>query len=431
MTSSLRRKHPITRRSILRWMQDSLYLSVGLSFAWGACFCQAGEVTAPKSRTTSAGRAAVDTKPTTKGVGRSKIMVLSVGPASVKAPASPPKSAKKTTRPAARIIRAQNEVEPVASDFEEEPVTLTAGEVVPPPAAIPEPKAPQADAIQRLRDRSAKARWDELHQEWLRARKQRQAQAEEVLQQPPAAEQATEGATSTDNPFESEASAAGAKIIPPSSNVRDAATGEGVTAPNVAPGRVFLQSQQNQVPQLQGETEAQARERLRLDLEAQEALKVDPPVRDPSAMPKISEINPNPVDWALPAGRPVPELDAKRYVQLGAATYTPRVFPEFTYSFEATNVYSNPLYFEDPTLERYGHTLPPLIQPVASVARFGGQVALFPYQVAMKPLCAKIYPLGWYGPGEYVPYRLYQLPLNPKAVAAEVGTILGVGYVTP
>lgn len=406
-------------------MQDSLYLSLGLACVYGAEYCDAGQIAPLKPRTTAAGRATVAKSNTSKATASSQGKL-------------PTQLPTKIGRPATRVIRAQSEAE--MSEFDAEPIVpVVATEVIPAPAVSGQPDSPdtqQVDAIQKLRDRSAKARWDDLHQEWLRARKKRQSETETEPSQPPAAEQPVEGSATEEKPFTAETPRAEPTTVPRSATT-DAVSndehvpGKGVTAPRIPSGRVFLQSQQNDIQPLPGETEAQAKERRRLELEAEEALKVPPAIRDPNAMPKISEIDPNPIDWALPAGRPVPDVDAKRYIKLGGTPYIPRTFERYDYHFAATDVYSNPLYFEDPQLERYGHTLPPLIQPIASVARFGGQLVLFPYQVAMKPFAAKIYPLGWYGPGEYTPYRLYQLPLNAKAAAAEVGTILGVGYATP
>lgn len=372
-------------------MQDSLRLSVGLG-----CICGLSSLAyaadSPSAKPAAAGRAAVDAPQTSAGKSLAK--------------------GSKTVRTAHRIIRAQNEFE--------EPAAEERSGVIPPP----EPKSASdgTDALKRLRDRSAKARWDQLHQEWLKTRRNRTPPAEAVEPQGPAAELADEPAADTTNPFESnQPGSEDSNPTVPAGPEFDA----GRNRRELPVDPVLLQAQPKPRPQLPTDEE------LNKLLNADGGERLPPPVRDPAALPKITEIEPNPKERTTPVGRPIPELDPKRYVQLGNLPYTPRTFPESVYAFEATNVFSNPLYFEDPALERYGHAHHPLIQPIASVARFGAQVVFLPYQMTIKPLCSKIYPLGWYGPGEYVPYRCHQPPLNRTAAAVQAATILGFSYALP
>lgn len=105
--------------------------------------------------------------------------------------------------------------------------------------------------------------------------------------------------------------------------------------------------------------------------------------------------------------------------------YEPRSFPEITLAWQPTNFYYYPLYFEDPALERYGHTYAPAIQPIASIARFGAQVVLLPYQMTIIPPGKAEYPLGYYRPGEYAPKLHYQIPLNAQAAVVEAAAVTG------
>lgn len=342
------------------------------------------------------------------------------------------------------VVRAQN-------DFEEQPpfVTVTGGVV--PPAAPNEMAEGDPDALKRLKDRSAKERWEQIHLEWLRNRKLRDAQkqaetaGEQPKSAPPAAEQALPGDDAA-NPFESGIAvppavdpgepAEGGEFVPMPAEADTGNTltpavpaGDGVTRPGVAADKVFLQSQQKQPPK---------RDTLPTDEELSKLLNADngqrlpPPVRDPAALPDITTIIPNPADRTTNTGRPVPEQDEKRYVKFDKNTpYVPRSNPEFTYNYQAANVWANPLYFEDPHLERYGHTLHPIVQPFASTGLFAFQIAGLPYQMAINPPTEKVYPLGWYSPGDYVPYRLRQIPLSLKATAVEAGVILGLQFATP
>lgn len=111
--------------------------------------------------------------------------------------------------------------------------------------------------------------------------------------------------------------------------------------------------------------------------------------------------------------------------------YEPRAFEQELFTWDASNVYSNPLYFEDFALERYGHSYPAPIQPFVSIGRFAGQLALLPYQAKIDPCRKRMYPLGYYRPGEWAPKLHYQLPLNVDAALVEAGVVTGMFYIFP
>ena len=69
-------------------------------------------------------------------------------------------------------------------------------------------------------------------------------------------------------------------------------------------------------------------------------------------------------------------------------------FPASTYTWQASNIFYQPLYFEDPDLERYGHAYPFFIQPIVSSLRFTAQAIGLPYQMIIDPPCCRVYPLG-------------------------------------
>ena len=109
-----------------------------------------------------------------------------------------------------------------------------------------------------------------------------------------------------------------------------------------------------------------------------------------------------------------------------------RNFANLDYSWKASNVHSNPLYFEDPNLERYGHIHRPLIQPVASIARFNLQLLGLPYQMAMQPVSKCVYPLGHFRPGDInAPKYYYQIPLNPWAALLTAEVYTGLFFIIP
>ena len=108
-----------------------------------------------------------------------------------------------------------------------------------------------------------------------------------------------------------------------------------------------------------------------------------------------------------------------------------RAFPAVVMPWDAPNFFHYPLYFEDPTLERYGHTHHPLVQPVASIGRFGVQLLSMPYQMTIDPPCREVYSLGWYRPGECAPKLHYQVPLDAKAAAVQAATVTGLVFLVP
>jgi hypothetical protein len=119
--------------------------------------------------------------------------------------------------------------------------------------------------------------------------------------------------------------------------------------------------------------------------------------------------------------------DSSRYTGQ-AIDFPVRNFPHIHYCWEPTNLYSLPLYFQDPCLERYGHTRHYLIQPVFSGALFAVQFLGLPYQMSIDPVWKKRYALGWYRPGQYVPYKYYQIPWNTQAALTEAGVVTGAYF---
>ncbi len=118
-------------------------------------------------------------------------------------------------------------------------------------------------------------------------------------------------------------------------------------------------------------------------------------------------------------------------VRFGGDEYTPRNFPEVTLPWTAPESKFYPLYFQDPALERYGHTHHPLLQPVVSSARFSAQLVMMPYQLTMVHPWELHSPLGWYRPGDVVPKLRYPFPWNAKAAAVEAAAVTGFIYLIP
>ena len=109
-----------------------------------------------------------------------------------------------------------------------------------------------------------------------------------------------------------------------------------------------------------------------------------------------------------------------------------RYFPHLEYYWAASDLYHNPLYFENPALERYGHVhFNDCVEPVYSMARFGAQLIGLPYQLALDAPWRHQYSLGWYRPGDFSPKLAYQPPLNGRAAGAAAAAYTGLFLLVP
>ncbi|WZO98452.1 hypothetical protein EP7_000031 [Isosphaeraceae bacterium EP7] len=124
---------------------------------------------------------------------------------------------------------------------------------------------------------------------------------------------------------------------------------------------------------------------------------------------------------------PVPE----DFVPMAARQWGPR-----RKYWSAAAVCSMPLYFQDASLERYGHSAEQffgptgrhlsyplddvtqskqrnqIIQPFFSAGLFAAQIAFLPYNMLMDPPWEAQYDLGYYRPNDKIPTDTYYLPLT-------------------
>lgn len=101
-----------------------------------------------------------------------------------------------------------------------------------------------------------------------------------------------------------------------------------------------------------------------------------------------------------------------------------------TKEWEAPGVAYNPLYFEEPYLERYGYNYG-IIQPFLSAGRFFGRIPALPYMIGAYPMDECRYPLGYEQPGECPPYQVEKLPFSPRGVLFESLTVTGLVFLIP
>jgi hypothetical protein len=108
-----------------------------------------------------------------------------------------------------------------------------------------------------------------------------------------------------------------------------------------------------------------------------------------------------------------------------------RLFAPVEFYWQPSNLFYQPLYFEDPALERYGHTYGHDVQPLASLGRFGVQLVGLPYFMAIKPPHTCESPLGFFRPGECAPKQCERLPLNCEAAVIAAGVYTAIGFIFP
>jgi hypothetical protein len=126
-----------------------------------------------------------------------------------------------------------------------------------------------------------------------------------------------------------------------------------------------------------------------------------------------------------------PDLVAPEEVSIDSPGEPRSTGEPILYQWQASNLYHYPLYFEDPSLERYGHTHENYLQPVVSVARFGVQLVGLPYQMTIDPVWKRRYTLGWYRPGECAPKQYEQIPWNTKAAINQAAVTTGLWFAFP
>jgi hypothetical protein len=112
-------------------------------------------------------------------------------------------------------------------------------------------------------------------------------------------------------------------------------------------------------------------------------------------------------------------------------TYEQRQWCLSTYTWKASALCHKPLYFEEVGLERYGHSLNPLIQPLWSGAHFFLTIPVLPYLMAMDPPNECQYAYGYYRPGSCAPYIGPPIPWSIRGGLVEAAVIAGGIIIIP
>ncbi len=116
---------------------------------------------------------------------------------------------------------------------------------------------------------------------------------------------------------------------------------------------------------------------------------------------------------------------------LGAGPFQPRMWAMTTYTWKASGLCHKPLYFEQVTLERYGHSFAPLLEPVVSGAHFFATLPILPYKMGINPPWECQYPLGYYRPGSCAPHMIMPFPISLRGALVEGGVATGLVFLIP
>ncbi len=115
----------------------------------------------------------------------------------------------------------------------------------------------------------------------------------------------------------------------------------------------------------------------------------------------------------------------------GYETVAGRDFVPSAMQWKASGLCHKPLYFEEVQLERYGHEVGPVLQPIISTAHFFGNVAVLPYKMGIHPPYECQYALGYYRPGNCAPYMLPPIPFSLRGAIAEAGVVTAGAALIP
>lgn len=132
-------------------------------------------------------------------------------------------------------------------------------------------------------------------------------------------------------------------------------------------------------------------------------------------------------------GAPVYDPNAREPRECGLFedAFSPRHWQCLTFYWKASAVCHKPLYFEEETLERYGHSTGPFLEPFVSGAHFFACVVTLPYHMGIDHPCECIYPLGYYRPGDCAPQMVYPLPLSARGALYQGAAVTGLVFLIP
>lgn len=100
-------------------------------------------------------------------------------------------------------------------------------------------------------------------------------------------------------------------------------------------------------------------------------------------------------------------------------------------TWAAPNLHHQPLYFDEPMLERHGVTVSPRLQPALSAAHFFGVAYTLPYRLGVDHPRDVIYTFGHGHPGDPAPCVRRTLPWSTKGALLQGAATAGGALLVP
>lgn len=128
--------------------------------------------------------------------------------------------------------------------------------------------------------------------------------------------------------------------------------------------------------------------------------------------------------------RPMPGSLPKE-CPLRTTPYAGRNFNRTCFQWKASALCTKGAYFEDVQLERYGHSVCPVMEPVISGARFFLTVPMLPYKMGLQTPDECVYTLGHYRADSCSPHMLDPFPITVRAMLFEGAAVAGAVALIP
>ncbi|HTQ37624.1 MAG TPA: hypothetical protein VMJ32_01275 [Pirellulales bacterium] len=117
---------------------------------------------------------------------------------------------------------------------------------------------------------------------------------------------------------------------------------------------------------------------------------------------------------------------------LSTDAFVPRNWQCLTYTWKASALCHKPLYFEEDSIERYGHSWGPLgFEDAQTYIHFFGDLVLLPYNVGVQTPCECDYALGYYRVGDCAPWICDPFPLSCRGLLTGAIGYCGVAALFP
>lgn len=163
-------------------------------------------------------------------------------------------------------------------------------------------------------------------------------------------------------------------------------------------------------------------------------------VKDPCAAARFKPLNQLGISIAQPSGDSPTDFATPCWNQINSGPNGAcRCWPVMCYQWDATCLCYHPLYFEEVNAERYGYVCGGkccpcrecLWQPACSAAHFFGTIPALPYCMLADCPTECVYTLGYYRPGDCVPWCRNYPSCDPVAAVGTAGVYTGLIFAIP